>query len=216
MVIDKLHRFPVHVMTVRLANRDWERAVELPAIISSTATDMTQSYQRTRMALLNTGNHRSRSNRQKMYLGYGPIRVQQTCTNLRRYVKQQISSCTVSHRFGRPKQHQPVSPCPLTRIPSSHSLSPTAKYVYSLSSQANSPESMTNPSQLYKRCSRPGPLYTKSTIWSSADGLPWSGSWKCLDLMAIFLGCGAMRFGMRVGHLYCIRRCLGSRVGGIW
>jgi hypothetical protein len=123
------------------------------------------------------------------------------------------TSCTVSHRFGRQRQHQLVSPSPLTQIPLLHSLSPTVKYVYSLSSRANSPESMTSPSQLYKRCSKLEPLCTKSMIWSSADGLPWSGSWRCLDLMAIFPGCGVMRFGMRVGHLYCIQRCLGSRAG---
>ena len=81
--VEKLHRFPVHLMTVRSPVRPCDRRMTHP---DSTATDSTPSSRRTKVALLNIGGRVSSSRCRPTCPGCGRSRARQTCTSSRRYV----------------------------------------------------------------------------------------------------------------------------------
>ena len=152
----------------------------------------------------NTGNRRSPLCCPKTYLASGHLKVRLTCMSLKRYAL--ISGDKLDIKYVYSQNLLPrVSPFLQIRLPSSHSPSPTDKSAYFLSSPGNSLESTMSRCLPSKRCSRPERLYSRWTIWSSVDGLRLSENWSCLTRMERFLEDGVVRYGMRVGHLYCIQ-----------
>jgi hypothetical protein len=89
----------------------------------------------------------------------------------------------------------------------------TVKSASSLSCQANSLESTTNPSRLSKRCSKPALLFSRSRIWNLGGASPSKGNWNYPGQIEKFLVGGSARFGMRAGCSCCILRFWESKVG---
>ncbi len=84
--VENLHRFPVHVMTVRA----FSAFPELPTdALISTATDMTLSSRRMKAALLNIGSRLNHSLYPRTSRGCGRSKVRQTCMNLKRLLLSQ-------------------------------------------------------------------------------------------------------------------------------
>ena len=81
--VKKLHRLPVHLMTVRSLVCPYDRRMTCP---DSTATDSTPSSWWTKGALLNTGGRVSSSRYRPTCPGCGRSRARQTCTSSRGYV----------------------------------------------------------------------------------------------------------------------------------
>lgn len=81
--IEKLHRSPVHIMTVRLV---WSiYIVGFPNLLdSSIAIDSIQSFQQTKRVSLNTGSLRNHSNFPRTFRDCGRSKAKLTCMSLRK------------------------------------------------------------------------------------------------------------------------------------
>ena len=82
--VEKLHRNPVHIMTVSI--KLFECVVlGLSKLDLSTATDLIQSFLQTKQGSSNIGDQQNRSTNQNTYQESGLSRVAPTFTNSRRY-----------------------------------------------------------------------------------------------------------------------------------
>ena len=96
--VEKLHRNPVHIMTVSVKLFHCV-FLGLPKLDLSTATDLIQSFLQTKQDSLNIGDQPNPSTNQNTYQESGLSRVAPTFTNSRRYHRSSVHphSKTLTH-----------------------------------------------------------------------------------------------------------------------
>ena len=166
--IEKLHKAPVHIITVCFHPDYTPLNTELCPV--STVTALILSSQQMKAGSSNTGSHWILSNRPKTYLVYGHTRAQRASMSSRRYDYKNPYTHPCTHQFPSPKAFQHASPYPLIPPPLLPSPFRTDKSAYSISLLVNSHDGMTSRSPLSKRCNKLGQLSIVLMIWSLVGG----------------------------------------------